>query len=174
MTTNNFDANKLRLLSLLALYTKPAGVENKYDHYIKEYALLSIIYDLIIRGILDYDYSARLVLWKGAYLFMNISQEALADLELLVEKGYVKRIKFSTKGYLYVVGYSITERGLEIVKKYPEHMEAVKNALKCECGGIMSIIIEDDDAYYVCCDKKIRIGCLLTEDVSYETQPIFV
>jgi len=168
------DANKIRLLAILSLYTKPAGVEDDYDHYIKDYALLSIIYDLIIKGILDYDYSSRLVLWKGAYVFMNISQEAVSDLEFLVNKGFVQRIKFSTEGHLYVIGYSITEKGLKLLDEHKDHLDIVRNSLKCECGGVMSIIVEDDDAYYVCCNRKIPIGCLSTEDISYETEPVFV
>jgi len=168
------DDNKLKLLALLALYTKPAGKDDEYDHYIKDYALFSIVYDLITRGILDYDYSSRLILWKGAYVFMNISQEAISDLEFLVSKGLIQKIKFSTRGHLYVIGYRITDKGLEIVNGYEKHFNEVRDALTCECGRLMSITIEDDDAYYICCGKKKPTGCLTTEDVSYETEPIFV
>ena len=167
------DDNKLKLLALLSLHTKPAG-DDEYDHYIKNYVLLCIIYDLIIRGVLDYDYSSRLILWRGAYVFMNVSQEALVDLDFLVEKGLLKKIKFSTQGHLYVVGYRVTETGREVIRGYPEKLEEVRKALACECGEIMSIAIEEDGAYYVCCGEKKKIGCLSTEDVGYEAEPIIV
>jgi len=171
------DENKLRLLSILYLYTKPASNINDVDRYIKEYALLSIVYYLIVKGMLDYDYSSRLVLWHGGYVFMNISQEAIADLEYLIQHGYVQKIKFSTSSHLYVVGYRITQEGIEFLENnHKDQIEVIRKELSCPNGELKKIVIEDEDAFFVCEEgpEPEPTGCRREEDVSYESEPILL
>ena len=169
------DDNKLILLAILYLYTQPIESSKKKSVFIKEYALFAIIHYLILKKVLDYDYASKLKLWKGgSYAFVNISQEAIADIDYLINYSLVQKIRFSTKDHIYTIGYGITNTAVKILdEKYRDVLEKVRAYLSVG-GKLKKLVVEDDDAYLVHEDKKEPVGCLKTEDVSYISDPDFI
>jgi len=169
------DDNKLILLAILYLYTRPMDRSKKSGIFIKEYALFAIIHYLILKKVLDYDYASRLKLWKGgSYAFVNISQEAIADLDYLINCSLVNKIRFSTRDHIYTIGYGITKMAIKMLdEKYRDIVEKVRAHLFVN-GVLKKLVVEDDDAYLVYGENKEPIGCLRTEDVSYISDPDFM
>mmetsp|Transcript_26237 Transcript_26237/g.86275 ORF Transcript_26237/g.86275 Transcript_26237/m.86275 type:complete len:197 (+) Transcript_26237:53-643(+) len=73
--------NHLRLLYLVSLYSKPADNDDDQDVWIRSHALLVLIYEGIITGVLDYDYSSCANTIGNVRLWMNVSQEGKDDLD---------------------------------------------------------------------------------------------
>jgi len=171
--TDNLSENNIKLLALLSLLTRPAKDSGDKEIWLKDVALFSLVYRGIISNIFDYDYSSRLVIWKGFYRFMNISQECLSDLDFLIKKGLVEKLRIATKTHWFIIAYRITEKGIKLLENYPTVVQEMQEFLKCKKHGeIMKLELENNAPYLRCsrgCKEEITV--LETEDVSYNSEP---
>jgi hypothetical protein len=97
--------NQKRILYLINLYT-----QNNQNSWIREETLLGLIYYFVKRGVFDepYDYAPSPYLWNGEIKYINISHEALFDLDFLLENELCYEILLSAKNLNYFIkGYRI-------------------------------------------------------------------
>ena len=97
--------NQKRILYLINLYT-----QNDENSWIREETLLGLIYYFVKNGVFDepYDYAPSPYLWNGEIKYINISHEALFDLDFLLENELCYEILLSAKNLNYFIrGYRI-------------------------------------------------------------------
>jgi hypothetical protein len=97
--------NQKRILYLINLYT-----QNNQNSWIREETLLGLIYYFVKSGVFDepYDYAPSPYLWNGEIKYINISHEALFDLDFLLENELCYEILLSAKNLNYFIkGYKI-------------------------------------------------------------------
>ncbi|AEF97121.1 hypothetical protein [Methanotorris igneus] len=103
MLTNN----QKRLHYLIYLYT-----HNNRDSWIRQEVLFALIYFFIKNGVFDepYDYSPSPYMWDDKPIYINISYEAMNDLDYLLDNEYIYEILLSTRGLnIPVKGYRIAK-----------------------------------------------------------------
>ncbi len=97
--------NQKRILYLISLYT-----QNDENCWIREETLLGLIYYFVKNNTFDepYDYAPSPYIWNGEIKYINISHEALFDLDLLLENELCYEILLSAKNLNYFIrGYRI-------------------------------------------------------------------
>ena len=77
--------------------------------WIKQTVLFALIYYFIKLGIFKgYDYAPTPFMWEDEIKFINISYEAINDLNYLLDNNYLNEILLSVRGLNeFIVGYSI-------------------------------------------------------------------
>ena len=105
ITIMKLTENQKRILYLIHLFTK-----NKETLWIREETLLGLIYYFVKKNVFDepYDYAPSPYLWNGEIKYINISHEALFDLDRLLENEICYEILLSAKNLNYFIrGYRI-------------------------------------------------------------------
>ncbi len=109
--------NQKRILYLINLYTK-----NDKTSWIREETLFGLIYYFVKNNVFDepYDYAPSPYLWNGEIKYINISHEALFDLDFLLENELCYEILLSTKNLNYFIrGYRIGN--IKLDKSYEKY-----------------------------------------------------
>jgi hypothetical protein len=101
----------MRLLYLVSLYTKPAENDEEKELWIRSHALLVLIYEGIVTGVLDYDYSSMAMTVGTSRVWMNVSQEGKDDLDDLRGMKLLNTIKLSSKDHGLSLGTRSHSRG---------------------------------------------------------------
>ena len=80
--------------------------------WVKQTVLFALIYYFIKLGIFKgYDYAPTPFMWEDEIKFINISYEAINDLNYLLDNGYLNEILLSVRGLNeFIVGYSIGKK----------------------------------------------------------------
>ena len=73
--TTGLTMNQNRLLYMISLYTHKAETEEEKEGWIRKPALMVLIYNAIVKKVLDYDYAPASELIEGRRKYFNISQE---------------------------------------------------------------------------------------------------
>ena len=110
--------NQNRLLYMISLYTKKAtpGTDEQ-DEWVRKQALVVLLYEGIVAGVLDFDYAPASVSIENRRVWMNISQEGKSDIEFLREEELINGLQMSSKSFQPITCYQISEKGKELVKR---------------------------------------------------------
>ncbi len=130
-----------------------------------------LIYEGIITGLFDYDYAPQSILIKSRRIWMNISQEALSDIELLRENGFICVLHMpSSSSYKPIICYQISDKGKEILKSVlPEDNEAVNKVAYARGSHDLLKPMWDGNSYWLVSPSAESKRSTITEieDVSY-------
>ena len=108
--------NQNRLLYLLSLYSRKAAPNtDELDEWLRKQALIVLIYEGVVAGVLDYDYAPSTALIGTRRLWMNVSQEGKSDVEFLREEELINGLQMSSKSFQPVTCYQVSEKGKELV-----------------------------------------------------------
>lgn len=163
--------NQNRLLYMISLYTRRAtpGTDEK-DEWVRKPALIVLIYEGIVAGVLDYDYAPASALIENRRIWMNISQEGKSDIEFLREEELVNGLQMSSKSFQPITCYQISDKGKELVKRVSrKEKEAVHEFVYARGTRELLTIQWDGVNYYLISQSGYRRKSTITEteDVSY-------
>lgn len=165
----------MRLLYLVSLYTKPAENDEEKEVWIRSHALLVLIYEGIVTGVLDYDYSSMAMTVGTSRVWMNVSQEGKDDLDDLRGMQLLNTIKLSTSDHGLVVGYQISFKGQKILKRKltQSSQDAVNSFCFTADGDPLHVGIEGQEFFFYTQDREYSVPSKVTdtEDVSYVSSP---
>ena len=202
-TSQQTDPKVLYLISLFGNTIEGVDEEGKpvmIDRFIKEMPLLCLIYEAIVREILDYDYAPKSITITNFRRFANVSQEGVDDINDLRELDLIEKIQLTTKHYTIINGYRITEKGRKVLPNIEPHEKAaIDKMCHCEvCGSLMdlkmvlnekknlsyaedeeAIFEEDEIEFWMVCGEDMKhpqyqSSFLDVEDVSYICYPFFL
>ncbi|KAG2781034.1 hypothetical protein Pcac1_g8975 [Phytophthora cactorum] len=116
-----------RVLYIISRYAQQARNVQSKETWIRQVALLVLLYEGIDAGVLPFDYSPSLI-WltfkrHTDRRWLRISQEAKSVIDDLWEAKLVNGIKLSSVDYQPVTAYQASFRGLSIVEQMPEHLK---------------------------------------------------
>ncbi|MHA1786067.1 MAG: hypothetical protein ACTSVY_07680 [Candidatus Helarchaeota archaeon] len=191
-----------KILYLISIYSNVIHLpDNKMklsekNLFVKELPLMCLIYEAIVRKIIDYDYSPQSILITNFRKTANISQEGVDDINDLRELGLIEKLQLTTKHHTIINGYKLTEKGFEQLQKIPdEDKELIKQMCYCnECGSLMELKIitqenrrvedwfdlNDEELVFIlaCSQDKshsyFRSSFLDIEDVSYCSKEFYL
>lgn len=163
--------NQNRLLYMISLYTRRAapGTDEK-DEWIRKPALIVLLYEGIVAGVLDYDYAPSSALIENRRIWMNISQEGKSDVEFLREEELVNGLQMSSKSFQPITCYQISDKGKELVKRVSrKEKEAVHEFVYARGTRELLTVQWDGINYYLISQSGYRRKSTITEceDVSY-------
>jgi hypothetical protein len=165
----------IRLLYLVSLYTKPAENDQEKEVWMRSHALLVLIYEGVVTGVLDYDYSSMAMTVGTSRVWMNVSQEGKDDLDDLRGMKLLNTIKLSTSDHGLVVGYQISFKGQKLLKRKltQSSQDAVNSFCFTADGDPLHVGIEGQEFYFYTQDREYRVPSKVTdtEDVSYVSSP---
>ncbi|KAL4158127.1 hypothetical protein PRNP1_003906 [Phytophthora ramorum] len=123
----NWPTEHCRVLYAISRYAQQARNVHSKETWIRQVALLVLLYEGIDAGILPFDYSPSLT-WltfkrHTDRRWLRISQEAKSVIDDLWEAKLVNGIKLSSVDYQPVTAYQASFRGLSIVEQMPEHLK---------------------------------------------------
>lgn len=115
------------VLYCISRYAQQAANAQTPETWIRQVALLVLLYEGIQAGVLPFDYAPTLV-WVSherhvERRWLRISQEARSVIDDLWEARLVNGIKLSSADYQPVTAYQVSLRGLEIVEQIPQHIK---------------------------------------------------
>lgn len=163
--------NQNRLLYMLSLYTKKAtpGTDEK-DEWIRKPALIVLLYEGIVSGVLDYDYAPASAFIENRRIWMNITQEGKSDVEFLREEELVNGLQMSSKSFQPLTCYQISEKGKELVKRISrKEKEAVHEYVYARGTRELLSPLWNGRSYFLTSESGYRRKSNITdvEDVSY-------
>ena len=163
--------NQNRLLYTISLYSHRAthGTDEK-DEWIRKQALIILIYEGIVAGVLDFDYAPSSNLIGNRRVWMNVSQEGKSDVEFLREEELVNGLQMSSKSIQPTTCYQISEKGKELVKRIGrKEKEAVHEFVYARGTRELLTPLWDGANYYLVSTSGYKRKSTITEceDVSY-------
>ena len=168
-------ADHLKMLYLVSLYSKAAENDEEKEIWIRSHALLVLIYEGIVTGVLDYDYSSMAMTVGSSRVWMNVSQEGKDDLDDLRGMKLINSIKLSTCDHGLVVGYQISFKGQKMLKRKltQSSQDAVNSFCFTADGDPLHVGIEGQEFYFYTQDREYKVPSKVTdtEDVSYVSSP---
>jgi hypothetical protein len=124
----NLAPDHCRILYLISKYAEPANSFKGRESWIRQLALLVLIYEGIEVGSLKLDFAPNLV-WISSKCrterkWLRISQEAKSIIDDLWELKLINGIKLSCINYLPVTAYQISKQGRRLLCQIPESLKA--------------------------------------------------
>lgn len=156
---------------MISLYTRKAtpGTDEK-DEWVRKPALIVLIYEGIVAGVLDFDYAPASALIANRRVWMNVSQEGKSDIEFLREEELVNGLQMSSKSFQPITCFQISEKGKELVKRISrKEKEAVHEFVYARGTRELLSAQWDGRDYYLVSSSGYRRKSTITEteDVSY-------
>jgi hypothetical protein len=156
---------------MISLYTRRAapGTDEK-DEWIRKAALIVLLYEGIVAGVLDYDYAPASALIENRRIWMNITQEGKSDVEFLREEELVNGLQMSSKSFQPITCYQISDKGKELVKRVSrKEKEAVHEFVYARGTRELLTVQWDGVNYFLISSSGYRRKSTITEteDVSY-------
>lgn len=133
-------------------------------------ALIVLIYEGIVAGVLDFDYAPASALIQNRRIWMNVSQEGKSDIEFLREEELVNGLQMSSKSFQPITCYQISEKGKELVKRISrKEKEAVHEFVYARGTRELLTVGWDGRNYYLQSASGYKRKSTITEceDVSY-------
>jgi len=117
----------IKILALIALYGRTALKSIDNESWIRQVPLLVLIYEGIVRQVLDGDYAPASTLVSiqdnpSKRLWMNISQEGKGAVDDLREAELVNGLKMNTEEFQIVTAYQVSKRGLKLLARAPSSL----------------------------------------------------
>lgn len=116
---------------------------------------MTLIFEGISKRIFEnYDYAPSLVNFRGVKLYANVSQEYLLDIDTLIQRNFVAKLKLNTKYYDNITAYSATSDFRKQEKDVPqETKDDINELMKCpKCTSIIKVLINNGKASIICPD----------------------
>lgn len=156
---------------MISLYSRRAtpGTDEK-DEWVRKPALIVLIYEGIVAGVLDFDYAPASALIENRRIWMNVSQEGKSDVEFLREEELVNGLQMSSKSFQPITCYQISDKGKELVKRISrKEKEAVHEFVYARGTRELLTVAWDGRHYYLVSTTGYRRRSTITEceDVSY-------
>jgi hypothetical protein len=103
---------------MISLYTRKATPgTDETDEWLRKPALIVLIYEGIVAGVLDFDYAPSSQSVGNRRVWLNVSQEGKSDVEFLREEELLNGLQMSSKSFQPITCYQISEKGKELVKR---------------------------------------------------------
>ncbi|MEO2116936.1 MAG: hypothetical protein ABGW92_00810 [Methanocaldococcus sp.] len=147
------DENKQKLHYMINLLTN--GDKRRW---VRQTVLFALIYYFIkLKVFKGYDYAPTPFMWEDEIKFINISYEAINDLNYLLDSGYLNEILLSVRGLNdFIVGYNI---GKKIDYNFnKEDREMIDNTLLDDDKNLKEIQITKEGIIL-----KSKSGCEVIE-----------
>lgn len=156
---------------MISLYSRRAtpGTDEK-DQWVRKPALIVLIYEGIVAGVLDFDYAPASALIQNRRIWMNVSQEGKSDIEFLREEELVNGLQMSSKSFQPITCYQISDKGKELVKRISrKEKEAVHEFVYARGTRELLTVSWDGRSYYLVSSSGFKRKSTITEceDVSY-------
>lgn len=156
---------------MISLYTKKSspGTDEK-DEWVRKQALIVLIYEGIVAGVLDFDYAPASAYVENRRIWMNISQEGKSDIEFLREEELVNGLQMSSKSFQPITCYQISDKGKELVRRISrKEKEAVHEFVYARGTRELLATYWDGRNYYLVSSSGYKRKSTITdcEDVSY-------
>merc|ERR1740130_256348 len=131
-----------------------------------------LIYNAIVKKVLDYDYAPMSQLVEGRRKYFNVSQEGRSDVDYLREEELINGLKLSSKDFQPVTCYQISEKGMEVLPSISDDDKSAVHSCVHAGGGQTQDLLYvhwDGDLYYLQSENGDRVHSDVTEseDVSY-------
>ena len=125
----------IKILALIALYGRTSLKSIDNESWIRQVPLLVLIYEGIVRQVLDGDYAPASTLVSiqnnpSKRIWMNISQEGKGAVDDLRESELVNGLKLNTDEFQIVTAYQVSKRGLKLLARAPT---ALKRQVELFC-----------------------------------------
>jgi len=163
--------NQNRLLYMISLYShKAAPGSDEKEMWVRKPALVVLLYEGVVSGVLDFDYAPMSVLIENRRVWMNVSQEGKSDVEFLREEELLNGLQISSKSFQTITCYQISEKGAELVKRISrKEKEAVHEFVYAKGTRELLSATWDGRNYYLCSESGYKVRSTITdiEDVSY-------
>ena len=125
-----WSAQHCKICYLMSLYAKCALTSTDNESWIRNIPLVVLIYEGIVKGIIDFDYAPCSVLitqeGKSKRVWLNITQEGKAAVDDLREKELINGLKLSTEDFQPVTAFQVSKKGLDFLKQVPMEMKTGK------------------------------------------------
>lgn len=163
--------NQNRLLYMISLYSHKAtpGTDEK-EFWVRKPALIVLIYEGIVAGVLDFDYAPASASIENRRIWMNVSQEGKSDVEFLREEELVNGLQMSSKSFQPITCYQISDKGKELVKRISrKEKEAVHEFVYARGTRELLSVLWDGVSYYLTSASGYKRKSTITdtENVSY-------
>eukprot|EP00607_Mallomonas_marina_P007166 CAMPEP_0182416402 /NCGR_PEP_ID=MMETSP1167-20130531/689_1 /TAXON_ID=2988 /ORGANISM="Mallomonas Sp, Strain CCMP3275" /LENGTH=854 /DNA_ID=CAMNT_0024589123 /DNA_START=80 /DNA_END=2644 /DNA_ORIENTATION=- len=163
--------NQNRLLYMISLYShKSAPGTDEKETWVRKPALVVLLYEGVVSGVLDFDYAPMSVLIENRRVWMNVSQEGKSDVEFLREEELLNGLQISSKSFQTITCFQISEKGSELVKRISrKEKEAVHEFVYAKGTRELLSAVWDGRHYYLCSESGYKRRSTITdiEDVSY-------
>jgi WD repeat-containing protein 35 len=137
---------------------------------VRKPALIVLLYEGIVAGVLDYDYAPASALIENRRIWMNITQEGKSDIEFLREEELVNGLQMSSKSFQPITCYQISDKGKELVKRISrKEKEAVHEFVYARGTRELLTVRWDGVHYFLVSSSGYNRKSTITEteDVSY-------
>lgn len=124
-------AEHCKVLYCISKYARQSLSVRTPETWIRQVALLVLLYEGVDQGVLAFDYAPNLV-WvsfKGVTErhWLRVSQEAKSVIDDLWEAKLLNGLKLSSVDYQPVTAYQVSERGMAIVEQIPAAIKEETN-----------------------------------------------
>jgi hypothetical protein len=103
--------NHKRLLYLLSCFAISPKSTDEEEHWLRNLPLLVLVYEAIVNGVLEYDYSPVctniLKEGKSRRIWMNVSQEARSAIDDLRDYGFVHALKTCSEDFQPSIAFQV-------------------------------------------------------------------
>jgi hypothetical protein len=143
--------------------------EGDQKKWVKQQVLFALIYHFIKLNVFkEYDYAPTPFIWEDEIKFINISYEAVNDLNELLDNNYLHEILLSVRGLNdFIVGYSI---GRSISYNFDEEDKLVIDKTLLEDGKLKKIEIVKDGIVIKSGDGELKIEITKIDKIPYKSK----
>jgi len=158
------DENKQKIHYIINLLTN-----GDKKRWVKQTVLFALIYYFIKLGVLKgYDYAPTPFMWEDEIKFINISYDAINDLNFLLDNNYLNEILLSVKGLNeFIVGYSV---GKKIDYNFNQKDKEIIDKTLLENGKLKEIQITEDGIIIKSKREDVEIKITNIDKISYKSK----
>jgi WD repeat-containing protein 35 len=156
---------------MISLYSHRATPgTNERDSWVRKQALIVMIYEGVVAGVLDYDYAPQSANIENRRVWINVSQEGKSDVEFLREEELVNGLNMQSKSFQPVTCYQVSDKGKELVKRISrKEKEAVHEFVYARGTRELLTVLWDGHHYFLTSPSGYKRKSTITdtEAVSY-------
>ena len=115
----------LKLLYLISLHARQAMYMGEQEVWMRKNSLLALVYEAITAGVLDYDYAPEVVFIGRRRVWVNVSQDAMDDIDDLVCGNLLRELKSVTRAMQPVQSIQVTKLGLKVAENTPSILHRI-------------------------------------------------
>ena len=166
-----------KLLYFISKHSRLAEKATDKERWIRYLHIMVLVYEAILAGVFDYDYSPYGEEVGSKRMMLNISQEARDNLDDLVEAGMVRSLRMSTSNGKSTMAYQPSKKGLEYMRQGSisrEDKELCDEFMYDPRGSLLKVVFEEKtETFKLVSDEGFNIDSTVTEseDVSYVCSP---
>ena len=166
-----------KLLYFISKHSRLAEKATDKERWIRYLHIMVLVYEAILAGVFDYDYSPYGEEVGSKRMMLNISQEARDNLDDLVEAGMVRSLRMLTSNGKSTMAYQPSKKGLEYMRQGSisrEDKELCDEFMYDPRGSLLKVVFEEKtETFKLVSDEGFNIDSTVTEseDVSYVCSP---